>query len=304
MPHHHVPRLARGLGWLSIALGTAQVMAPNAVVRMVGAQPTGANRRLMRAVGARELVAGMGILRRPRPTGFLWARVAGDAMDLALLGNVVSRDGRGRAAPGLAAAAVAGVTAVDVVAARSAQDKGGAVHARSAATVNASPQEVYGHWRDLDRLPSFMYHLESVRTTGGGRSHWVARGPAGTTVEWEAEVTEDEPGRRISWRSLEGADVENWGTVRFAPAPGGQGTEVHVELGYTPPGGALGAAVAKLFGEEPNQQVTDDLRRFKQLVETGEVARSDGSPMGSRNQNQLRQRDANPPERADVGVSA
>lgn len=174
------------------------------------------------------------------------------------------------------------------------------MEARSAITVNAAPPEVYARWRDLDRLPSFMYHLESVRTTDARRSHWVAKAPGGSTVEWDAEITEDEPGRRLSWRSVEGAEVENSGTVRFVLAPRGQGTEVHVELAYTPPGGVLGAAVAKLFGEEPNQQVGDDLRRFKQLVETGEISRSDGSPMGSRTQNQLRQRDANPPEGPDL----
>lgn len=174
------------------------------------------------------------------------------------------------------------------------------MQARTAITVNAPPQEVYARWRDFERLPEFMYHLESVQVTGGSRSHWAAKAPGGTNVEWDAEITEDEPARRISWRSLEGADVQNSGTVRFQPAPKGQGTEVHVELEYTPPGGALGAVVARLFGEEPNQQAADDLRRFKQLVETGEIARSDGSPMGSRAQNQLRQRDGNPPEGADL----
>ncbi|HEX6595694.1 MAG TPA: SRPBCC family protein [Acidimicrobiales bacterium] len=174
------------------------------------------------------------------------------------------------------------------------------MQARTAITVNAPSQEVYARWRNFERLPEFMYHLESVKVTGENRSHWVAKAPGGTTVEWDAEITEDEPARRISWRSLEGADVQNSGTVGFRAAPKGQGTEVHVELEYTPPGGALGAVVARLFGEEPSQQAADDLRRFKQLIETGEIARSDGSPMGSRAQNQLRQRDANPPDGADL----
>ena len=171
---------------------------------------------------------------------------------------------------------------------------------RTAITINAAPDDVYAQWRDFERLPQFMYHLESVRTIGEGRSHWVAKGPAGTTVEWDAEVTEDVPGKRIAWRSIEGASVENWGSVRFQPAPGGQGTEVYVEVSYSPPGGRLGAVVAKLFGEEPNQQISDDLRRFKQIVETGEIARSDGSPRGIRTQNQARQEDAHPSDEANA----
>ena len=172
---------------------------------------------------------------------------------------------------------------------------------RSAITINASPEEVYGAWRDFARLPSFMYHLESVSVTGDRQSHWVAKGPAGTRVEWDAEITEDVPGERIAWRSLEGSSVENVGSVRFRPAPGDQGTEVHVELNYSPPGGAVGSAVAKLFGEEPNQQISDDLRRFKQILETGEVVRSEGSPLGSRTQNQASQQEARPLDAAEAG---
>ncbi len=165
---------------------------------------------------------------------------------------------------------------------------------RTTTTINATPDTVYAAWRDFERLPSFMYHLESVSTTSDRRSHWVAKGPAGMSVEWDAEITEDVPGQRIAWRSLEGASVDNAGSVQFRPAPADQGTEVRLELQYSPPGGALGSVVAKLFGQEPNQQISDDLRRFKQIVETGEIARSDGSPLGSRNRNQAHQHDGHP----------
>jgi uncharacterized membrane protein len=114
-----------------------------------------------------------------------------------------------------------------------------------------------------------------------GRSHWVAKGPAGTSVEWDAEITEDRPGERIAWRSVEGADVENSGAVSFEAAPGGRGTIVRVELEYNPPGGFLGAGLARLFGEEPGQQVDADLRRFKQVMETGEVVVSEGTVPGT-----------------------
>jgi len=165
---------------------------------------------------------------------------------------------------------------------------------RTAITINASPDEVYAQWRDFERLPTFMYHLESVETTGEGRWHWVAKAPAGTTVEWDAEITEDVPGQSIAWRSLDGASVDNSGSVRFQPRPGGRATEVYVQVEYSPPGGALGKVVAKLFGEEPNQQISDDLRRFKQIIETGEIARSDGSPLGTRTTNAMDQRDGHP----------
>lgn len=171
---------------------------------------------------------------------------------------------------------------------------------RAAITIKAPPEDLYARWRDFEGLPEFMYHLVSVDDRGGGKSHWVAKAPAGTIVEWDAEILDDVPGQRIAWRSVEGSSVDNSGVVRFQPAPRDQGTEVHVELEYSPPGGALGALVAKLFGEEPNQQVSDDLRRFKQLVETGEVARSDGSPMGARTQNVARQHDAHPLEGDEI----
>ena len=144
--------------------------------------------------------------------------------------------------------------------------------ARTAITINAPAEDLYRRWRDFEHLPTFMDHLKSVTTTGEGRSHWVAKAPAGTSVEWDAEIVEDVPDRRIAWRSLEGSTVENSGFVRFEPAPGDQGTEVYIEIDYRPPGGALGTVVAKLFGEEPNRQIGDDLRRFKQIVETGEIA--------------------------------
>ena len=142
-------------------------------------------------------------------------------------------------------------------------------------TINASPDEVYSFWRQLDNLPRFMRHLESVEPLGGRITHWVARGPAGLRVQWDAEMVEDTP-QRISWRSLERADVPNSGTVEFSPAPGDRGTELRVRLQYDPPGGKAAKWFAKLFGEEPGQQLYDDLHRVKSLIETGEVARTPG----------------------------
>ncbi len=168
------------------------------------------------------------------------------------------------------------------------------MQAKSAVTIRRPVEVVYGFWRDFSNLPSFMNHLESVEPSGDGRSHWTANAPAGRTVEWDAEVVEDRPNERIAWRSLEGSDVTNQGVVTFNPVPRGRGTEIRVELTYDPPGGALGAVVAKLFGEEPQQQIRDDLRRLKQVLETGQVVLSEGSPEGTRFLRLLRQRPAQP----------
>jgi uncharacterized membrane protein len=169
---------------------------------------------------------------------------------------------------------------------------------RKSIIINRSPEELYQYWRDLENLPRFMQHLESVRVTGDGRSHWVAKAPAGTSVEWDAEITEDRPNERIAWRSLEGADVDNSGSVEFRPAPGNRGTIVRVEIEYNPPGGAIGALVAKLFGEEPGQQAQEDLRCFKQVMETGEVVLSDGT---YRDNGLLTQRPAQPVSSEELG---
>ncbi len=158
---------------------------------------------------------------------------------------------------------------------------GRGVKVEKSLTINRPAEELYRFWRNLENLPRVMSHLESVTEYDGNRSHWVAKAPAGTTVEWDAEITEDRPNELIAWRSLEGADVSNSGSVRFMHATGKRGTIVMVEIDYGPPGGLLGAAVAKLFGEEPAQQVNDDLRRFKQVVETGEVVISEGTLLGT-----------------------
>jgi uncharacterized membrane protein len=164
----------------------------------------------------------------------------------------------------------------------------------STTTVLRPPEEVYAFWRDLSRLPTFMVHLDEVREAGPGRSHWRASAPFGQTVEWDAETTLDETGKGIAWRSVGDADIQNSGEVLFVPAPGNRGTEVRVTLSYDVPAGPLGRAVAKYFGEEPHQQLDDDLRRFKQVLETGEVVRSDGAPGGKRARQEFPQHPARP----------
>jgi uncharacterized membrane protein len=288
----------RALGVASLALGAPLLAVPGRVARALGLDDTPGTRALARGVGVRELVAGAGILALGRPMPALWARVAGDGMDLALLSTGLrSRSNRRRLAAALAA--VAGIATVDVLAAVRATTRrdptrtvqGGAVSVSAGVTVNRPAADAYDLWRDFSRLPEFMVHLESVSADG---KHWVARRPGGGTVDWDAEIVADVPNQRLAWRSVEDVDVPNAGEVSFAPAPGGRGTEVRVRLTYEPPLGSAGNAVARLLGEEPRQQVTDDLRRFKQVLETGEVVRSAGSPEGVRTARLVRQRPGRP----------
>jgi len=271
-------QIANGLGWFSIGLGLTEIFAPKGLARFIGTE--GKHTALIRMMGVREVLAGIGILTTRRPSGWVWARVAGDAVDLACLGVALMSEDSDKAKVCLATTAVAGVTALDIYDAQKLSARpgahGGLAYAK-AITLNRAPEEVYRFWRDFQNLPRFMNHLESVQVMDERRSHWVAKGPAGKSVEWDAEITNDRPNELIAWRSLEGSDVENYGTVRFKPAPGNRGTEVRVEVEYNPPGGALGAGVAKLFGEAPEQQIKDDLFRLKQVLETGEVVKSDAS---------------------------
>ncbi|MBD2499171.1 SRPBCC family protein [Anabaena azotica] len=149
-------------------------------------------------------------------------------------------------------------------------------------TINKPADELYRYWHNFENLPTFMKHLKSVKVYDQKRSHWIANAPLGNNVEWDAEILEDRENEFISWVSVEGADVENSGFVRFQKAPGDRGTEVKVVLEYNLPGGGLTAAIAKLFGEEPEQQIGDELRRFKMLMEAGEIATTEGQPSGRR----------------------
>jgi uncharacterized membrane protein len=148
-------------------------------------------------------------------------------------------------------------------------------------TINKPAAELYRYWHDFTKLPTFMYHLEEVEDLGGGRSRWRAKAPAGATIQWEATIINDIENELIAWQSVEDSEVANAGSVRFTPAPGGRGTEVKVTLSYEPPAGKLGVLVATMFGEEPSRQVADDLRRFKQLMEAGEIPTNERRPAGS-----------------------
>ncbi len=271
-------KCARALGWFSIGLGLTELLMPRRLGRLIGVR---GHHTLMRAMGAREIAAGIAVLTESRPTRSMAARVSGDVLDLGLLGAGLASSGARRGRIAGAVAAVAGVTALDVLCTKQLAEREPSAIAETVQTVavNRSPEECYQFWHDLENLPRFMKHLESVQVTGEGRSHWIAKGPAGMRVEWHAEIMEDSPGC-ITWRSLEGGDVDNSGSVRFEPAPRGHGTIIKAHIQYRPPAGKIGSVVAKFFGEEPSIQAKTDLRRFKQVMETGEVATTEGQPSG------------------------
>jgi len=275
-------RLAHGLAWFSISLGLAEMLAPRLISRLVGGNGKYAN--LIRLYGMRELVSGLMIFGQGnRPAAAVWARVAGDAVDIATLAAAGASPRTSRSGVAVAAAGVLGVAALDVYCARELtrnRGKGGGIRMTRSVVVNRPPHELYAFWSAFENFPRFMYHVQSVRATGPGMSHWMVDGPAGTTVEWDSRITADTPNELIAWQSLEGADVDHSGVVRFEPRPANRGTIVRVDLEYRPPGGQAGRIAAMLFNESPEQQIYDDLHRFKQIVETGEVMRSDGSPEG------------------------
>lgn len=299
MHHHHhhqherdrgAERLAVGLGWFSIALGVAEVAAPSSVARLMGVRPTPQNENILRGYGAREIAVGLAILAQPDQARWVWARVAGDALDMGTLGAAMCDDDthRGRALG--STLAVAGVTALDALVARRLQGNGydhdagmpadrvrhRHVRVEKTITINRPVEAVYRFWRNFENFPRFMRHLTSVEELGNGRSRWRAKAPGGLTVKWDAEILQEHENEWIAWRSVEGSQLENSGSVRFQAAPGARGTEVRVQIEYHPPAGTFGRVLAYLFGEEPEQQVKDDLRRFKQLMETGEIPLSDG----------------------------
>lgn len=148
-----------------------------------------------------------------------------------------------------------------------------------AVTIRKSADELYGFWRNLANLTQVVHHPVTITTTSGEDSHWVVSAPGGN-VQWDAIIINETPGKLIAWRSKEGGDVDNAGSVRFEPAPGDEGTEVTVALEYDPPGGKLGAAVAKLTRDSAGSQVYDALRRFKALMEAGEIPTTEGQPAG------------------------
>ncbi len=278
------PGLDRSLGWFSLGLGVAELLAPKTVGRMIG---VGDQSTLLRMCGMREVVSGVGLLSGRAPTTFAMSRVVGDVMDLALLGASLRSPDANPTRVAAAATAVAGVAALDLYASKLDMQSSMAeapqdVPVTASLAINSPPEEVYQFWRKLENLPRFMTHLDSVRAIDERTSEWVARAPGGVKLQWRSEIVEDEPGRFISWRTCPGSQINHCGSVRFESAPGGAGTLLRVEIYYGLPGGPMAAKVGQLISNGPEAMVLEDLRRLKQLIETGEIATTRGQPSGTR----------------------
>jgi uncharacterized membrane protein len=200
-----------------------------------------------------------------------WGTVIGGSA-LALLG--ITR----RSKAGIALATAGGLLAYR--AARGAQPK--EFFAESSFAINCAPEEAYKYWRNLKNLPLFMRHLESVKEIDSRRSEWTAYGPLGVRVRWKAEITDEAPNQWIVWRSLPDSDLDNIGSVQFRKAPGDRGTIVVAFMEYNPPAGAIGKTLASILGKDPEFTLREDLRRFKQLLEAGEIPTTEGQPHGPR----------------------
>ncbi len=219
-----------------------------------------------------SLAAGAGLaaygLSRLKSNGWLYAGVGA-----LLLRRGVTAHCDLYEAVGLSTADTAGDT-------RAALRGGRGVNVLESVTIVKPVELLYRFWRNLENLPQFMRHLESVDRLTDTISRWRAKGPAGTTLEWDAEIFNEIPNKLIAWRSLEGADVVSAGSVNFDSAAAGRGTRVTVHLQYHPPGGKVGAALASLVGADAATEIREDLRRFKQLLEAGEVPTTAGQPRG------------------------
>lgn len=284
-------RLTTFLGWFSIGLGLAELAAPDAVARLIGVHER-KHRRLLRFYGIREIAAGVGIIARPKPTYWMWNRVIGDLIDLASMRRAMGSRGTDEARLRAAMMAVAGVTALDIGTSlrltserspaaghdagsfQEPEGEDGQQVLTATVTVNRHVEEAYAFWKDPRNYARFMDNIDSVNPTTGGRARWKVKAPVGLSVEWDAEIVSDEPNEVIRWRSTDGSSMDNSGTVTFRRAPGDRGTIVTLQVEYRPRAGVVGAGIARFFSTIPKTHLANDLRRFKQLVEVGEVLES------------------------------
>jgi uncharacterized membrane protein len=271
--------LTTGLGYYSLGLGAALLAAPGRLNHLIGVRDDPRSRLWTRFVGVQELSAAAGILAQRRPVEWLWGRTAADVLHLTMLARARQRRAKAPRRLAGAIASVAGTFAIDAyTSARMTSDpqatrRGASVHGKATITVRSTGEEAQRRWREFAQAGGGLARLAPV------------------------EVLDEHPGRSTGFRST---DPDASGVAVFVDAPGGRGTEIHVDLEYGAPGGPVGRAVMKVSGDDPLQMVQDDLRRFKQLVETGEVVRSEGAPTGHSARLQPKQRPAQPLEPANA----
>ncbi len=272
-------KFVQSLGWFSVGLGLVEVLAPRSLGKWLGLEDRAG---LLRAYGFREITTGIGLLsqRGPaKPAGWVWARVGGDALDIATLSAAITPDNPKRANAEIALGAVAAITLVDVACAqhlsrlqreRAGEGADPTIVERSL-TIGRSADELYRLWGAPQTLPRIMEPFADVAPANGRGTHWKLRMPLGQNVEWDTRIVEDIPGQLVRWHSADEADMSNEGSVRFHAAPGDRGTEVTLRFHFDPPGGAIGEALTKLLGVVPDMAAGKALRRFKALAETGEI---------------------------------
>lgn len=293
---HSKSTLARSLGYAALGLGAAELLACRRIARLMGIRPTPWKVWTLRSLGAREVLTGFGVLSK-RPTPWLGARVLGDALDITLLlrglrrrnpisvlGRVFGESERGsRIRTRTVLAGLAGISALDLVElgrtifGRKSSAFGERPALRATITVDKTPSDVYSFWRNVENFPSFVSQLESVASGDRIRSHWKAKLANKATLEWDATIVEDTPDQRLLWKVQNPTMRLFLDTVevRFELAPGGRGTEVHVVLW----GSQLEKPVAasRWLRKLPEGLLFDQLRRFKQVIELGEITQSDSS---------------------------
>lgn len=265
-------QIARALGVFSIGLGLAEIVAPYELAKLIGVSP---RPKLFRLLGAREIASGIGILAGGnKPAVPMWSRVAGDAIDLALLGAAFNSPSAKKGRLAAATAAIAGVTLMDLICSQNLSQKiapEGKNEIERSVTIGKSADELYRLWREPNTLPQLMQQFVQITPTSDTRARWKINAPLGQTVEWDAELTEERAGEFVSWKADDGAPIENEGSIEFRPAPGDRGTVATLRFRFAAPGGAIGASVANLFDFVPEKIAAQALRSFQSLAETGEI---------------------------------
>jgi uncharacterized membrane protein len=256
------------------------------VARIIGLTGNDQDRTTMRLLGLREVASGMAILALVNPIPGLWSRVAGDAMDLTLLGLAMRSPQTDRTRAVAATLGVVGIAATDLVstfklgasqAAQGAGQRDQTPRVAAAVTVDAAIADVFALWDGFQGLPRFMQDAADVQLTGERQSHWTVTGPGNTSLEWDARITDRQQNQHITWHTEEGAPVTAHGSVRFREAPGNRGVQVLFEAEFDPPGAGVGDLIAAPLAKAMSAKLGSDLRRFKQLVELGEIVHSDDS---------------------------
>lgn len=293
-PAGSATRVERGLGAFSVGLGGALIAVPGLLAKLSGMPDDPASRIALRSAGVREVLVGIGLLTTKQPSGWVWARAGQDAMDISMIGLATMRPNvRSRKRLLITGGVLAGICAVDVLAAsrstrraesalvdsagddavsNDAVEKAMATsQAKASVMVDRPVKYVFDAWHNFSAFPRFMEHVESVSSNPDGTLHWVVKAPAGMSVDWDARIVADVPNQRIEWESEPDSMVRNHGCVEFRKGENKGETEVTVDLQFHPPMGAAGKAVARLFGEHPQQQIEEDLMRFKQVLESGGI---------------------------------